>query len=75
MIQEVVQPLLFVWNYVLTDVEVLDLLAVLTNSFHKVSQLTSMNVNSLEVQLLDLWYVPDHALERIHQNELIDHYI
>ena len=56
---------------VLAEIQVLYLSAILADSLHQVDKLPAMDLNALEVQLLDLWHVEDHALEALHENDLI----
>ena len=53
-VEELVKPLLVLWYWVLTEIEILDLLAVLADDFHQISELSTMNIDALKVQLLDL---------------------
>ena len=56
----------------MTEIEILDLLAVLADDFHQIGELSTMNIDALKVQLLDLGNIKDHTLETLHEDEFID---
>ena len=75
MLHESSHPFLVLRQRVVAEIEVLHLLAVFSDDLHDVRQLSPMNVDIAQVQLLDMRHRLDHSFERLHEDELIDLYM
>lgn len=57
---------------VVTEIQVLHLLAILTDRLHCVGQLAPVNIDVAEAQLLNVRHRVHHLVKRIHEDELVE---
>lgn len=72
MFDERVAPLLVLGKGVVAEVQVLNLRTILVNHLHQIGQVPPMHLNVAQAELLDLRHVLNHALEALHEDDLVD---
>ena len=65
-------PFLFLRQSVVANVKVRNLLTIPGNYFHQIGQLTTVDVDACEIELLQVRQLEYHCFEALHQDVLVD---